>query len=138
MSPGVVRRMTKPLILVVEDNPVEQMLVELLAKRAGYDACVVTSGFKALELMAETGKYAAVLLNYMLPAMTGPECAQRIRELESATSTHTPIIAVTARAMEETRLDCLEAGMDDFLSKPYTIEQFQNMLKRWLPKDTGN
>jgi CheY-like chemotaxis protein len=131
--------MSKPLILVVEDNPVEQMLVGILAERAGVDACVVTSGYKALALMAESAKYDAVLLNYMLPAMSGPECAQKIRELEAPTSRHVPIIAVTARAMEETRLDCLESGMDDFLSKPYTIEQFQNMLTRWLPQeDTGN
>lgn len=130
--------MSKPLILVVEDNPVEQMLVSLLAKRVGVDACVVATGYKALELIAETGKYSAVLLNYMLPAMSGPECAQKIRELEADTASHIPLIAVTARAMDEARLDCFASGMDDFLSKPYTIEQFQDMLSRWLPDESGS
>lgn len=128
--------MPKRMILVVEDNPTEQQVVTAVARRFGFDAEVAPTAYSALEkLKSQSKSYAVVLMNYVLPVMDGPECAQRIRELESQLqSTRLPIIALTARVQEDSRQECLEAGMDDYLSKPYTLTQFKEMLDRWLPE----
>jgi CheY-like chemotaxis protein len=105
----VEQHVSRRTILVVEDNPVEQQVVSLLVTRFGFVPEVVPTGYKALEKVA-SGDYAAVLMNYVLPVMDGPECAERIREVE---------MAKPWRAVDGTRERCLQAGMDDYLSKPY-------------------
>jgi CheY-like chemotaxis protein len=127
----------KKTILVVEDNPVEQQVVSVLATRLGMHADVVPTGFKALEkLSSAAAQYSAVLMNFVLPVMDGPECAQRIREYELSISAEQrmPIIAVTALVAEGAREQCLQAGMDDYLPKPYSVEDFSAVIERWVPK----
>ena len=123
--------MTSPKILVVEDNPVEQKIVSVLALRLGVDVDVAGTGYKALDLLSNNS-YSAVFMNYMLPAMNGLECTHEIRRLKSSASM-IPIIALTAFTADGA-LECfLDAGMNDYLSKPYTVEQFENVLNRWVP-----
>jgi CheY-like chemotaxis protein len=123
--------MQTPTILVVEDNPVEQKIVEVLAARCGFAVEIAATAYKALDLLAGNAHYAAVLMNCMLPAMNGLECTQRIRQLNPKVS-GVPIIAVTAMTLDNAREQCIAAGMDDYLSKPYTVEQFRSMLCRWI------
>lgn len=123
-------------ILIVEDNPVEQKIVSMLASRCGYAVEVAATGFKALDMLSEKADYAAVLMNYMLPAMNGFECTQHIRGLNNR-ARQVPIIAVTAFTLDDARQQCLQAGMDDYLSKPYTVEQFESMLNRWVGDDVA-
>lgn len=128
--------MPKKTILVVEDNHVERAVVSALATRLGVDADIVPTGFQALEKLSKPdADYGAVLMNFVLPVMDGPECAQRIREYEISISADArmPIIAVTAHVAEGARQQCFEAGMDDFLPKPYSVEDFRAVIDRWLP-----
>lgn len=123
----------KPVILVVDDHPTEQMLMRLLIDRLGLSAHVVETGEQALEALSNGGAYALVFMDWKLSGnMDGLQCTQRIREAESDNGRRVPIVAVTARAMTGDREKCLAAGMDDYLSKPFTAEQFKAMVVRWL------
>jgi HPt (histidine-containing phosphotransfer) domain-containing protein len=72
-------------------------------------------------------------MDYQMPEMDGIEATRRIRMLDREKGVHTKIVALTARAMEGDREKCLERGMDDYLSKPFTMESMREMLHRWLP-----
>ena len=124
---------TKPLVLVVDDHESQRELFKILAKRLHITVHVVASGAEALEA-AETYQFDAILMDIMMPKMNGLECTNKIRELENKTDRHTPIIAVTACVMKGDREKCLEAGMDDYLSKPFTLEQFREKLNEWIKR----
>lgn len=131
--------MDRPRILVVEDNLVEQKLVQLLTSRLGFDVEMATTGFGALRLIEDGGDYSIVLMNYGMPAMNGAECAQRIRELEQLSShRHVPIIAVSASASPSVVEACMEVGMDDYLTKPYTVQEFDEIINRWVACDAAS
>ena len=123
----------KPILLVVEDNAAEQKLFTLLCEQFGYSVVVVGSGKGALEYFtSDLVKFSAVLMDWKMPDMDGLECAKMIRLYEeSAAKPRMPIIAVTARAGEDDRRQCLDAGMDDYLSKPFSADDFRRMLLRW-------
>jgi CheY-like chemotaxis protein len=127
--------MNKPRILVVEDNPVEQKLITMLSVRYGVEAVIAATAYRALQLLEEdvaSPSFSAILMNFMLPAMSGLECTVRIRESEQGTARRIPIIAVTAAVTESTRDICMEVGMDDYLAKPYSVEDFRRLLERWV------
>jgi len=123
--------MTTPIILVVEDRQAEQYVLQHLLKRFEFDVQVVSSGEMALEALSVMD-YAAILMDITLPGMTGIECTRLIRLTEAKTGKRTPIIAITARTDRSDRDDCLACGMDDYLSKPFTPAQLQNVLLRYL------
>lgn len=125
--------MSKPLILVVEDNPVLQRVIQLLSNKLDIDVEVVANGNDALTALAAGRPYQAVFMDWRMPDMDGLECTRLIRERERATGTHMPIIAMTANVMDEDRQACLDVGMDDYMSKPFNTDQFKEMLGRWLP-----
>jgi CheY-like chemotaxis protein len=124
--------MSKPRVLIVEDNPTEQKVIAMLADRVGIEAHVVGTAFKALDELSVKHDYAAVLMNWMMPGMDGLECTYRIREFETRLGLHTPIIAVTAKALHGEREICLDAGMDDYLPKPYSLADFEATMRRWV------
>jgi two-component system, sensor histidine kinase and response regulator len=104
-------------VLLVEDNPVNQHLaVALLAKR-GYSTVVAPNGRRALEAL-ERERFDLVLMDVQMPEMGGLEAVARIRQRETGTGVHMPVIALTARAMAGDREECLAAGMDGYLTKP--------------------
>ncbi len=118
------------VVLVVDDSPVNRMLSEAQLGRLGYDAVLVPSGFAALEHLA-AHQVDAVLMDWHMPEMDGLETTRRIREAE-ADGHRTPIIAVTASAMSGDRERCLDAGMDDYLAKPISIETLSASLQTWI------
>jgi len=122
----------KPLLLVVEDDPVQQKVILILTEKFGFLAVVVNTGQEALSALSacNTG-FDVILMDWKMPDMDGIECTRRIRQLERAKSAHTPIIAVTAYAMESDRKICMEAGMDDYLSKPFSADDFRRVLLKW-------
>jgi signal transduction histidine kinase/CheY-like chemotaxis protein len=121
-------------ILVVEDNPINQEVVKTLLESFG---CVVECASDGSEAVDKTvdRDYSVILMDCQMPGMDGYEaCAAiRRRESESPDSRRTPIIALTANAMNGDRERCLEAGMDDYLSKPVRGHQLQAALSRFIP-----
>ncbi len=124
----------KPLLLVVEDDPTQQKVILALVERYGYSAVIVNTGKEALSALSACKTcFDAILMDWKMPQMNGIECTHSIREMESTQRRRTPIIAVTAYASEYYHRACLEAGMDDYLSKPFDPESFRCILRKWIP-----
>ena len=122
-------RMTNPTILVVEDNETEQYVLTQLLQTFDYNAHVVASGEQALTALG-IAKYAAILMDITLPGIDGYECSKRIRRTELESGRRTPIIALTARVEQSDHDAAKEAGMDDWMSKPFEPEDLRKMLLR--------
>lgn len=124
-------------LLVAEDNPVNQKVAVRMIERLGYGVDVVQDGLQALEALSKSS-YAAVLMDVQMPNMDGYEATKEIRRRQGEVSDQrTPIIAMTANAMEGDREKAIEVGMDDYLSKPVRQEQLAEVLKRWISTERG-
>ncbi len=117
-------------VLVVDDDMNSRMLAGKMLQSLGYRAEFATDGEGVLQAFA-TGKYFAILMDVAMPLMDGLEATQKIRELEAAAGCHVPIIAFTANVMPGEREQCLAAGMDGFLSKPFKKEELAAKLACW-------
>ncbi|GIZ11924.1 response regulator [Pseudomonas sp. NCCP-436] len=117
-------------VLLVEDNPVNQTVIEAMLRSLGYCVILVSDGQQALKAFT-TRDYAAVLMDCRLPLMDGYETTRQIRQLDRGRET--PIIALTANALQGDREACLSAGMNDYLAKPFKRADLQRILQRWLP-----
>ena len=133
LKPSKIAAGAGPLILVVEDNAVNREVAVGMLENLGYRAEPAGNGMLALEAVSEAG-YAAVLMDCQMPVMDGLTATAEIRRREAKTGgTRLAIIALTANAMEGNRERCLAAGMDDFLTKPFTQSELATMLKKWAP-----
>jgi two-component system, sensor histidine kinase and response regulator len=121
---------SRPRILLAEDNPLNQKLAVTVLKKLGCVVDVAASGQETLEALDRTD-YKLVLMDCQMPVMDGFEATRRIRVRDDAKA-RIPIVALTANAMEGDRERCLEAGMDDYLSKPLKPESLKAMLERWI------
>lgn len=104
----------------------------MLGEKLGLVVTAVGTSREALELLSDNHRFALVLMDWQLPDMTGLECAAEIRGREERTGRHVPIVAVTANALLGDKQRCLESGMDDYLSKPFTMLQFETTITRVL------
>jgi CheY-like chemotaxis protein len=119
-------------LLLAEDNLTNQAVALGVLEREGYSVTVVNNGREALEAHAN-GTFDLILMDCHMPEMDGFEATTKIRERERQSSAkRVPIIALTANAMKQDRDECLNAGMDDHLSKPYGRLQMRDMLNRWM------
>lgn len=118
-------------ILVVEDNPVNQRVARWMLEKGGHRVEVVGRGEEGV-LAATQKEYSLVLMDCQLPDFDGLEAARRVRDAEAKTGKRVPIIGVSADPRPETRADCLDAGMDDFLAKPLRLDELQSVLDKWL------
>jgi len=118
-------------LLLAEDNPVNQKLAIRLLERLGYKVVLVENGLQAV---AATDKkvFDLILMDVQMPEMGGFEATAIIREKEKLLGRHTPIIAMTAHALQGDRDKCIEAGMDDYLSKPIRADQLKLMIEKYL------
>jgi len=117
-GPEPVLKSSRPLrVLLAEDNPVNQRLAVRIMEKWGHSVAVAGNGRKALETW-ESEPFDLVLMDVQMPEMSGLEATAAIREREKDSGRHTPIIAMTAHAMEGDREKCLEAGMDHYVTKP--------------------
>ncbi len=127
------RGVTKPSagrILIAEDNPVNQVVARRLVERMGYLADAVSTGEQAIDALL-TRSYDLILMDCQMPAMDGYAATAAIRGMEGS-DRHTPIVAMTANAMQGDREKCLRAGMDDYISKPVSYEEMSAVVERWM------
>ncbi len=123
------------LILLADDHPVNQQLAARQLAKLGYQARVVGNGQAAIDLIAAGERFAAILMDCQMPEIDGFAATRAIRQIERQRGQHTPIIAMTANAMQGDRETCLQAGMDDYLSKPVRQSELRRVLAGWLPAD---
>ena len=120
-------------VLLVEDNAMNQEVTLGMLSILGCDADVVGNGRKALEATA-AARYDLVLMDCQMPVLDGYSATRALREREKAAGEgHLPVVALTANAMAGDCDLCLAAGMDGYLSKPFTIRKLQDVLSKWLP-----
>ena len=116
-------------VLLVEDNPVNQTVIEAMLRSLGFTVSVVTDGAQAVR-SAESLIFEAILMDCRLPIIDGYEATRQIRQLPGCTDL--PIIALTANALQGDREACLSAGMNDYLAKPFKRTDLQQILQRWV------
>lgn len=117
-------------VLLVEDHPINQQLAITLLQRLGVAVDLAENGLQAVEAVA-TGAYAVVLMDMHMPVMDGQEATRRIRS-SSGPSANVPIVALTANVMQADQDACREAGMNDFLAKPFNRAGLASCLQRWI------
>lgn len=128
----------KGRILLAEDNLVNQEVAMAMLQRMGLQAKIANNGVEVIDYLAQEA-FDLVLMDCHMPIMDGFEATQKIREQEmNQAIAKTPIIALTANAIIGDREHCLAKGMDDYLSKPFTLEQLHKILSPWLAKDTSD
>jgi signal transduction histidine kinase/CheY-like chemotaxis protein len=115
-------------ILVVDDNLTNRLLIERVLAKLGCECLSATNGREAVDTLGNHW-VAAVFMDCQMPVMDGFEATAEIRRIEGA-SRHTPIIAITANALDGDREKCLQAGMDDYLSKPVNMAQLRALIER--------
>lgn len=119
------------MILVVDDNASNQYVARVVLEKFGYQAHIVDNGEEAIKAAANRS-FDLILMDCRMPICDGYEATEAIRKLESSSGRHIPIIGVTACAMEGDREKCLAAGMDDYFTKPLTLDAFKELVQRWL------
>jgi len=118
-------------VLVADDRPVNQILIQILLKKLGLKVAIVDNGKQAIEKM----NYDLIFMDMQMPVMDGCEAVRFLR----SRSVQTPIIALTANAMPEDRRKCIEAGFSDYLTKPIDYPQFVEIIEKYLkPISCGN
>jgi two-component system, sensor histidine kinase and response regulator len=133
-STGNVRPRMTGVVLLAEDNPVNQEVAKAMLASLGLRIDIANNGAEALA-MAEASHYDVILMDCQMPVMDGYQATAAIRQRRAGVPGRLPIVALTANAMEGDRNKCLAAGMDDYLSKPYTLAQLEKMLAQWLTPD---
>ena len=118
-------------VLLVEDVIVNQMVAASILKEIGFNVVVANNGAEAIKLF-EQQDFQVIFMDCQMPVMDGFTATREIRNLESGSEKHTPIIALTALAMQGDKEKCMRAGMDDYISKPYEVSDIITCVKNWL------
>lgn len=120
-------------LLVVEDNMVHQQLIMRFLEKKGFRVDLASNGFEAVELF-KRNTFSIIFMDCLMPEMDGYETTQIIREIEKSNSqkVRTPIIALTAHAIDGEVERCFQVGMDEFITKPYKLAQLEMVLERYI------
>jgi CheY-like chemotaxis protein len=122
----------EPRILIIEDDPIQQKLYRVLCTRYGYELSMFSSCLEACDyLRAAAAMPSLILLDWFLKKEIGLECIDEVRQICSDRNVRVPIVAVTANAFDSDRRKCLDAGVDDYLAKPFTLVEFTGVVDRW-------
>lgn len=126
--------MRKPNLLILEDDPMQQKLYQVICERFSFNYRILGTSGELLNLLRQDGVgFDICLCDWSLREESGLECIKQIRDINRQTHRRgLPIIMVTAHAMSGDREICLRAGSDDYLAKPFTLEQFHFMVMRWV------
>ena len=120
-------------VLVAEDNRVNQMVTSRLLEKHGFHTFLANNGREALEIL-QWEAVDMVLMDVQMPVMDGLEATRRIREMEKKTGVHLPILAMTAKALQGDREQCLGAGMDGYIAKPVESKQLLQAIRNVVSK----
>ena len=125
----------KAKILVAEDYPANQLVVQRFLEDLGCQVHLVNNGFEAVKAL-KNQRYDLVFMDCQMPFMDGYQATEEIRlsELNENTGIHIPIIALTAHALTEDEAKCKEAGMDGWVTKPFTRQDLSKVMQQWLPE----
>ncbi len=125
-------------ILLVEDNLMNQKVVMFNLKKLNLEIAPAVMGSEAIELF-KNNQFSLVLMDIMLPEMDGYQITHAIREMEKQNNVENPvpIIALTANTYDNDKEKCFNAGMNDYLSKPFTSKQLIDMIAKYLPVSTN-
>jgi CheY-like chemotaxis protein len=129
---SLVRARKELKILLAEDNPTTQSLISILIEQMGFDLTIVDNGQAAVEFL-EMERVDLILMDCQMPKMDGYAATTLLR----SRGIETPVIALTAYARAEDEEECMNAGMNDFLSKPFRQAEMSAILEKWLPLIDG-
>jgi len=119
-------------VLLAEDTEMNRMLVRILLTRMGFEVDEVENGQQAVDALARK-RYDLVLMDCMMPVMDGYEATRILRAREAAAGQErVPVIALTASAIAGDRERCRQAGMDDYMTKPFQVDDFTAIVQRYL------
>ncbi|WP_413287612.1 ATP-binding protein [Bdellovibrio sp. HCB337] len=125
----------KPRVLLVEDNPINQKIALLMLEKIGCNVDVAANGIEALKAL-QLFSYDLIFMDCQMPEMDGYEATRRIRKLQKPIS-DIPIIALTANAFKEDQTKCIDAGMNDFVTKPVESSTLESKLNRYIKPATS-
>lgn len=121
------------MVLVAEDNPTNQKVVAAFMKKMNLNVLCVENGQEAFEFIASGQRAALILMDIQMPVMGGYEATRAIRKWEQEhASPHTPILALTANAFSEDRKESIDAGMDDYITKPISYDALEAVVTKWI------
>jgi CheY-like chemotaxis protein len=115
-------------ILVVDDDTVISSVLAVMLRRSGFEVDFAGDGQEGVDMWGQ-GNYDLVLMDVQMPRMNGFEATRLIREKEGMHGGHTPIVAITAYALQADQEECLSAGMDAFISKPIDFKKFLETIR---------
>jgi len=129
------RRLTGayPLVLIIEDDKMQQRLYNMIADQVQMTPVIVDCCSDAIRV-ATGSRFDMIFVDLQMPDADGVECVARLRLVDNVRNNDVPIIAVTAHAMPGDRERCLSAGMDDYLSKPFTLLELKNKILLWAAR----
>ena len=125
-------RLCSARVLLVEDNPINQQVALGMLEHLECEVVCADDGAQAIE-QANSGTYDLILMDCQMPVIDGLTATELIRKSERFKKQRIPIVALTANAMADDRQRCIDAGMDDFLAKPFTLDDLQTKLLIWMP-----
>lgn len=117
-------------LLIVEDDVIIRWVLERFSMRKDWDVCLAEDGKAAIDVFQKQD-FDVIIMDCQMPVLDGYSTTGEIRQLESQRGRHTPIIALTANSLVGVRETCLNAGMDDYLTKPIEINEFYAMVEKW-------
>ncbi|GEM_PF-774689 len=126
-----------PAVLIIEDDPLQRKLYKLISNQVKMKPMIVDDCASAIAAAGEHD-FALIIMDLQMPDSDGLLCAQSLRQLPRVSGNGTPIIAVTAHAMQGDRERCLASGMDDYLSKPFTLLELRTKIADWTGARAGS
>ena len=120
-------------VLVAEDDAINRAVCRGFLRTLGHECTLVENGLQAVAALHAAHTFDLVIMDWQMPELDGLEATRRVRQAEGGSDRRVPILALTANALVGDRERCLDAGMDDFLSKPFQLQDLDDLLERWRP-----